>query len=93
MRDVYHTKQWLAVRKAVLIRDGWRCQLCGDLIDQHAMPRSPRSATVDHIVPVLDGGSWYAMENLRAAHLVCNSVRANKGRGQAVVRYPKPRAW
>jgi len=78
----------------VLQRDGWRCQLCGEVIDRDAPARSSHSATVDHIVAVLDGGSWYELDNLRAAHLVCNSVRANKGRvGKITVRYQTPRAW
>jgi 5-methylcytosine-specific restriction endonuclease McrA len=92
--QVYNTRRWHAVRRAVLERDGWRCQLCGEPIDPHAVPRSPRSATVDHVVPVLEGGAWYEPANLRAAHAVCNSTRANRGRGRpAAVTYPTPRAW
>ena len=93
---VYNTRQWATVRRQVLDRDGWRCQLCGEPIDPHARSRSPMSATVDHVVAVLDGGSWYAPANLRAAHLVCNSTRANRGRAvmrAAVVKYPAPRRW
>lgn len=91
---VYRTRRWRTVRLEVLERDGWRCQLCGEPIDQHAPPRSPRSATVDHVVAVLDGGSWYNPANLRAAHLICNSTRANRGRAsRTTVRYPTPRPW
>lgn len=91
---VYNSRRWHTVRLEVLHRDGWRCQLCGEPIDQHAPPRSAMSATVDHVVAVVDGGSWYEPENLRAAHLICNSTRANRGRaGRAAVRYPPPRQW
>lgn len=91
---VYNNRRWHVVRLEVLERDGWRCQLCGEPIDRHATPRSPKSATVDHIVSVLDGGSWYNPANLRAAHLVCNSVRANRGRAaRPTVTYATPRAW
>ena len=92
--QVYNSRRWQAVRRQVLDRDAWRCQLCGEPIDQRAAPRSARSATVDHIVAVLDGGSWYDLANLRAAHLVCNSTRANRGRATATkVRYLPPRVW
>lgn len=92
--QVYNSRRWHTVRLEVLARDGWRCQLCGEPIDPYAPPRSPRSATVDHIVAVLDGGSWYNLANLRAAHLVCNSTRANRGRAaRPAVRYAPPRAW
>lgn len=91
---VYRSKRWKMVRLEVLERDGWRCQLCGELIDRYATPRSPMSATVDHVVAVLDGGSWYNTANLRAAHLVCNSTRANRGRAaRPLVKYQTPRAW
>lgn len=91
---VYNNRRWQTVRLEVLERDGWRCQLCGEPIDPHAPPKSPRSATVDHIVAVLDGGSWYNPANLRAAHLRCNSDRANRGRAaRPAVKYQAPRAW
>lgn len=91
---VYASKEWKTVRLEVLERDGWRCQLCGELIDRYATPRSPMSATVDHVVAVLDGGAWYNTANLRAAHLVCNSTRANRSRSaRPLVKYQAPRTW
>jgi 5-methylcytosine-specific restriction endonuclease McrA len=90
----YRTRRWQIVRRQVLERDGWRCQLCGEPIDTQAPPRSPRSATVDHIVSLLDGGAWYDLPNLRAAHHVCNSVRANTARAaRPMVKYQPPRRW
>jgi 5-methylcytosine-specific restriction endonuclease McrA len=59
--------RWVALRKFVLRRDRFLCQIRG--------PRCTRHATqVDHIVPVCFGGSNNP-NNLRAACAVCNQGR------------------
>lgn len=62
------------LRMAVLNRDGWRCGICDGVIPHDAPPTHPLSGTVDHIVPRAQGGSD-ALDNLRAAHHGCNSLR------------------
>lgn len=60
-----------AKRKAILERDNWTCGICGESIDASEPVFSPRSATIDHIIPRARGGSDLA-ENLQAAHRECN---------------------
>jgi hypothetical protein len=60
-------------------RDGWVCQLCGDGIDPAAEPRSPWSASIDHVVPVSMGGAD-VVSNVQAAHLRCNVVKGGVNR-------------
>lgn len=67
---------WPTVRLAILDRDGWRCQIAG--------PTCTGAATsVDHIVPVLDGGAWYDPDNLRAACWPCQNARRRKTKPNA----------
>jgi 5-methylcytosine-specific restriction endonuclease McrA len=88
----YRGRRWIEVRLAVLLRDRWTCQLCGGLISAHLPPGSHDDAgTADHIIPIAHGGRWWAMDNLRAAHVRCNRKRGAKT-GTAV-KYPAPRAW
>lgn len=54
-------------------RDGWRCGICGADIDPAIAWPDPRAATIDHVAPVVLGGSD-TPENVRPAHLRCNSV-------------------
>lgn len=64
---------WPRVRKAILERDGYRCQIRG--------PRCAGAANVvDHIVPVTQGGAWYEPSNLRAACQPCNRDRVDQCR-------------
>lgn len=58
----------------VLDRDGWQCQLCWRPIDPLCRMPQPGAPTVDHIVPVSEGGTD-ALDNLRAAHFDCNRKR------------------
>lgn len=91
----YRGRRWSTVRLEVLERDAWRCALCGGDIDRHARPGSTDTAgTADHIVPVLAGGAWWDLSNLRAAHVGCNRARANKTRHRRRPRrYPPPGGW
>jgi HNH endonuclease len=53
-----------------------RCELCGEPIDFEAPPRSRRSVSVDHIIPVHAGGQHLPpVEELRLAHFGCNARR------------------
>ena len=63
---------WPRVRLAILERDGWLCQIKGPGC-------TTRATAVDHIVPVLAGGSWYEPGNLRGVCTTCNNRRVNHG--------------
>ncbi len=55
-------------------RDGWTCWICETPIDRALAPPDRMSGTVDHVVPLSEGGSDDD-SNVRAAHLSCNSKR------------------
>jgi 5-methylcytosine-specific restriction endonuclease McrA len=52
--------------RAVLARDGGRCQYCG-----------AKAASIDHVVP-RSGGGAHVWENVVAACLACNGKKADK---------------
>lgn len=69
------------------------CWLCGRWVDQDIPnPRDPWARSVDHIIPRDDGGPLYDRDNLRLAHIRCNTIRGNKNR--AAKHRPTPsRPW
>ena len=60
---------WGAIRRSILRRDQWRCQICGG----HA-------SDVDHIVELVDGGSFYEPSNLRALCDNCHKAKTAQAR-------------
>jgi 5-methylcytosine-specific restriction endonuclease McrA len=68
---------WQKVRKQILERDAYRCQINGPGCTGHANE-------VDHIVPLRVGGSRLEPTNLRASCKHCNIVRSNALRTQLV---------
>jgi HNH endonuclease len=68
---------WDGVSDAqILERDGWRCGICRTRIGKSFKHPHPRSASIDHIIPLSMGGDDTAA-NKRAAHLACNCGRRN----------------
>lgn len=59
---------WRRVRKLVLERDGYLCQIKG----RHC---TIDATCVDHIVPWRAGGAFYDPANLRASCDWCNNAR------------------
>jgi len=62
-------------------RDRWRCGLCRRRISKKLHYPDPMCLSMDHIVPVSDGGS-NERANLQASHLVCNLRKRNMGEPQ-----------
>lgn len=58
-------------------RDGFRCWLCGRKVDMALTYPHPRSASIDHVVPLSKGGDD-TRANVRLAHLGENVARLNK---------------
>lgn len=58
-------------------RDNWTCHLCGEPVPQFTHCIDGQSATIDHIVPLVRGGS-HTWDNVRLAHRSCNSARGAK---------------
>jgi len=64
---VYGRKAWLHVRALVLARDHHVCHYCGG-----------RANSVDHLHPLVRGGTPYDPRNLVAACVRCNSARVRQ---------------
>jgi 5-methylcytosine-specific restriction endonuclease McrA len=62
----------------IAARDRGRCGLCGDLVLMAAKVPHPKAPTIDHIVPVSDGGDD-TRANVQLAHFRCNSVKGARG--------------
>ena len=85
-RGGFHTGSptWRRVRKRVLERDNFECQL--------RLPGCRRRADqVDHMVPRHLGGAWYDEMNCRASCGHCNKAKGNYDRRRSVV--PPSREW
>ena len=58
-------------------RDNYTCQLCGDPVNLAADLDDPYSPTIDHIIPLANGGV-HKRENVQTAHRFCNSLKSDK---------------
>lgn len=61
-------------RRKVFERDGWRCRLCGGKVARDRAVPHPKAPTVDHIVPLAEGGQ-HTYLNVQTAHFICNSLK------------------
>ena len=64
----------------VFERDGWKCHICKQRIRRTYEYPHPKSATLDHIIPLSLGGT-HEYANVAAAHFICNSRKSNRGYG------------
>ena len=62
-------------RRQLFDRDGWLCHYCGERV-------TDKNATLDHYVPVCQGGTS-SPDNLFTSCLVCNSVKSGKSYEEA----------
>lgn len=69
-------------RAEVFDRDRWKCGICGKKIDRKLSYPDPMSVSLDHIVPISQGGD-HSRANTRASNLACN-IRRNVGRNEVV---------
>lgn len=73
---IYRDPRWPRIRKLVLIRDGYRCQIQTPICIGLAN-------SADHIIPwrELPPSEWYVITNLRAACMPCQlHVRTHQPR-------------
>lgn len=67
------------------------------VIDMALAWPSPGSPSVDHVIPISilgpDDPLLWKLDNLRPAHLKCNSARGNGKRGPAMVATKTSRNW
>jgi 5-methylcytosine-specific restriction endonuclease McrA len=66
-RERGYSGAWPRVRRAILLRDRYRCWVCGG-----------RATQVDHVVPISAGGPRLDPRNLRAICKRCNVRRARE---------------
>jgi len=64
-------------RREVFDRDGWICQLCLAPIDWNLSGRGRWAPALDHIVPLVHGGS-HTWDNVQAAHSGCNARKRDR---------------
>lgn len=57
--------------REIFERDGWRCHLCRKKVRPSVSRRDPQGATIDHIVPLSQGGADIP-SNVATAHWRCN---------------------
>lgn len=62
---------------AIYERDGWTCRLCGLPVDPDADPQSALAPSLDHIIPLANGGTHEAA-NVWTAHRQCNAERSHR---------------
>jgi 5-methylcytosine-specific restriction endonuclease McrA len=70
-KDPRDSRQWRALRKTILARDGYTCGYCGQTAD-----------TVDHILSVKDHPDQaMSPDNLLSACRLCNSRKGSRSQG------------
>jgi 5-methylcytosine-specific restriction endonuclease McrA len=82
IRSQRRQETWDGVtNEQIFERDRWRCGICGQRISKSLKYPHPRSKSIDHVVPLVEGGDDTAA-NKRASHLGCNRRRMNQGGGE-----------
>jgi hypothetical protein len=64
-------------RIEIFDRDGWMCHICRTAIDPATAYPHPLSASLDHVFPLVRGGT-HSRANVAAAHLTCNSSKKDR---------------
>lgn len=62
----------------VFNRDGWVCGICGKKVNRDRIYPDPKSPSLDHIIPIANGGS-HTYQNVQLAHLRCNIMKGAHG--------------
>lgn len=72
----------------VFERDGWRCHLCSRKINPSLKHPHPKSASLDHVIPISDPDSpGHVWANVAASHLTCNLRKNNKSMGEQLMLF------
>ena len=77
--DPRGTRAYKARRLEVLARDQWSCFYC-------QMP----ATTVDHVIPIIQGGDPIAFDNLVSCCTRCNSSKGSRSEGSFLARKATP---
>lgn len=66
--------------RSLIKRDGLTCRICGepcDPKDRHENHVGKNYPTIDHIIPMKNGGG-HTWDNVQIAHMVCNSTKQDR---------------
>lgn len=66
---------------AIARRDKWRCGLCGGRVSQHLKHPDLMASSMDHIIPLSQGGT-NDLANLQLTHLRCNLSKRQTARNE-----------
>lgn len=67
--------------REIFERDGWRCHLCGKKVDPAVSRRTPEGASIDHLIPLSEGGAD-TPANVATAHNRCNREKGIRAMGE-----------
>jgi len=79
LKDVKLMVDWNYIRRTIRRRDHYTCVLCGN-----------RGREVDHIVELVDGGSWWEPSNLRTLCTPCHKTKTAKMRKTRAKTHTSP---
>jgi 5-methylcytosine-specific restriction endonuclease McrA len=77
--DPRGTRAYKARRLEVLQRDQWSCFYC-----------MQPATTVDHVIPIIQGGDPIAFDNLVSCCARCNSSKGSRSEGSFLARQSTP---
>jgi len=77
--DPRGTRAYKARRLEVLQRDQWSCFYC-----------MQPATTVDHVIPIIQGGDPIAFDNLVSCCARCNSSKGSRSEGSFLARKATP---
>jgi hypothetical protein len=63
--------------KDLYLRDGGRCHICGMQVLMDGDSNNNYYGSIDHVIPTAKGGT-HTWDNIKLAHRICNSVKADK---------------
>jgi 5-methylcytosine-specific restriction endonuclease McrA len=63
--------------REIFERDGWRCGICKEPVDQTLRFPHHYAVCIDHVVPLALGGQ-HVRDNLQCAHWICNSRKGDR---------------
>lgn len=69
------------IRRVIYERDRWRCHICGKQVKRDAVVPHPFAPTLDHVIPLAQGGT-HEPANVSTAHFLCNALKGDRGGGE-----------
>ena len=74
------------VSRYIYERDGYKCHLCGKRTKADAKVPHPQAPTLDHIIPLAQGGT-HERSNIATACFICNSTKSHVGAGDQLLLF------